>query len=135
MAQFIESVAGDVLRTVTIELLESLLVRILLPRYDSSKLRVLLPEVGFKELSRSQEPQDGHVTRGNLATCLGGFGSSGQQGTASQSCSGYADAFEKRAAPDAVRISRLGRRLSCFGRCSGDEVFCCHGLRLQSFQK
>ena len=52
---FVESIAGYVLRSVPIKLLESILVSILGTGGDATQLRILLPEVGFNEFGGCQK--------------------------------------------------------------------------------
>jgi hypothetical protein len=71
VALFIEIVAGDVLRTVTVQLLQSKLVGILSSPRNSSQLRILLPKIGFNQFSGSQEFQNCNVTLAQLGARTG----------------------------------------------------------------
>ncbi len=55
MADFVNGVAGDVLRTIAIEKLESLLIIVLRSFGDAPKFRVLLPQVAFQQFRRGEE--------------------------------------------------------------------------------
>src|SRR4029077_11877174 len=74
---------------------------------DSPEFVVLLPQIGFEDFGRGQEPQYGHITYCDDATARRGFGGSCQQGAGGQGCSSHAQALEKGAALDAVPGSRL----------------------------
>ena len=67
---FIKRVAGYVLRSVGIEVLQSILICILRPRGDAAELRVLLPEVGFNQFRGCEELQNGGITPGEPAMTL-----------------------------------------------------------------
>ena len=60
MAQFVESVAGDVLRAIAIELLQRQLIRVLSSAGHSAKLRVLLPQIGFDKFSGCKKRRIAH---------------------------------------------------------------------------
>ena len=55
VADFVNGVAGDVLRTIAIEKLESLLIIVLRSFGDAPKFRVLLPQVAFQQFRRGEE--------------------------------------------------------------------------------
>src|SRR6267378_919575 len=96
---------------------------------DSPEFVVLLPEIGFDEFGRGQEPQDSHITPCDDVGALRGSGRCCQQRASGQGCSGHTQAFEEGAALSAVtgwKLSALSTGLSCFGRRSRDEVFFCH---------
>ena len=62
MAQFIECVAGDVLGTIAIEVLQGELVRILIAVGHSAQLRILLPKIGFNQFCCRQKLKDRSIS-------------------------------------------------------------------------
>src|SRR4029077_14389471 len=74
---------------------------------DSPEFVVLLPQIGFEDFGRGQEPQDGYIAYRNDASALRGFGCRCQQGTGGQGCPSHAQAFEEGSALHAVPGWRL----------------------------
>src|ERR1700722_954326 len=70
MADFVDCITGDVLRTVTIEELQSQLVVVLGPLGNATEFRVLQPQIAFDQLGRCQKSKNGYISLGELASTL-----------------------------------------------------------------
>src|SRR5260221_11766555 len=69
---------------------------------DSPEFVVLLPEIGFDEFGRGQEPQDGHITHCDDVGALRGSGRCCQQRARAQGCSGHTRTFAEGGGLNAV---------------------------------
>ena len=81
---FIKSIAGYVLRSVGIQVLQSILICILRPRGDAAELRILLPEVCFNQFRGREKLQYGGVTPSEPAMILRKQAFAGECGSAGE---------------------------------------------------
>jgi hypothetical protein len=79
VADFIDCVAGYVLRAIAVEIRKGsliavqLLVRVYLNRWiiaDTAQFRILCPEIAFDKLCRSQESKDGDIAFGKATAAV-----------------------------------------------------------------
>ena len=85
MADLVNGIAGDVLRTIGIELLKSQLIAVLSPGGESSELGILYPQIALQDFGCGQEPEDRNISIADL--CFAGSGvSQGAQAVAEKSC-------------------------------------------------
>src|ERR1022692_2928937 len=76
VALLVQSIAGNILGAIAVEILQRKLVRILMSHSSSSELRVLLPEIRFDQLRRRQKfenrgfsPRKGGSSKRGHAAC------------------------------------------------------------------
>ena len=66
MANFVQRIAGNVLRTIAIELLKGQLIRILSAGGEASEFGVLNPQIALNDFGGCKKLKDGNISVGNF---------------------------------------------------------------------